>query len=101
MRKLGIDGATVSILTPLPGTPIYEDLQREGRLLTDDWSWYNGKTKVAYKPKHMTSDQLYKGYMDFRRKFYSLPSFFKRMKVSKTHLVYNLFINLGYRISIH
>ncbi len=100
-EKLGIDGATVSLLTPLPGTPIYADLQREGRLLTDDWSWYNGKTKVAYKPKHMTSDQLYKGYMDFRRKFYSLPSFFKRMKVSKTHLVYNLFINMGYRISIH
>jgi radical SAM superfamily enzyme YgiQ (UPF0313 family) len=37
-------GATVSLLTPFPGTPLFQELQRAGRLLTQDWSYYNGKT---------------------------------------------------------
>jgi radical SAM superfamily enzyme YgiQ (UPF0313 family) len=99
-EKLGIDGATVSILSPLPQTPIYEDMKRDGRLLTRDWSRYDGKTGVAYAPKGMTPEQLYDGYMRFRRQFYSATSFVKRMRVSRTHLLYNFMINLGYRLSI-
>jgi radical SAM superfamily enzyme YgiQ (UPF0313 family) len=99
-ERLGIDGATVSILTPLPRTPIYEEMKREGRLITEDWSRYNGKTRVAYVPKDMTPGELYAGYMGFRRSFYSLPSFWKRMRVSRTHILYNFLINLGYRLSL-
>ena len=40
--RVGLDGATVSILTPFPQTPVFEDLKRTGRLLTADWSYYNG-----------------------------------------------------------
>ncbi len=99
-ERLGIDGATVSILTPLPRTPIHEQMIREGRLISEDWSWYDGKTRVAFTPKKMTPEQLYAGYMDFRHRFYSLPSFFRRMRVSRTHILYNLFMNFGYRLSI-
>ena len=99
-EQLGIDGATVSILTPLPGTPVYYQLKEEGRLTTDDWSRYNGKTHVAYAPKNMTARQLYDGYADFRKRFYSVSSFIKRMKVSKTHILHNFVINLGYRLAI-
>ena len=35
-NELGVDGATVSILTPLPRTPIYEQMKNEGRLNTTD-----------------------------------------------------------------
>lgn len=99
-ERLGIDGATVSILSPLPGTPIHEKMKREGQLVSEDWSLYNGKTRVAYSPKNMKPEQLYAGYMRFRRRFYSLASFIKRMRVSRTRLVYNLIMNLGYRLSI-
>lgn len=100
-ERLGIDGATVSILTPLPKTPIYEEMKREGRLITQDWSKYNGKTSVAFTPRNMTPKQLYDGYMDFRRQFYSFSSFIKRIRVSHTHIFYNFLINLGYHLSIH
>lgn len=100
-EKLGIDGATVSILTPLPRTPIYDQMKREERLITTDWRCYNGKTRVAFMPKNMSPEQLYAGYMDFRRQFYSLPSFIKRMRVSRTHIFYNFMMNLGYRLAIH
>lgn len=100
-ERLGIDGVTASILTPLPGTPIYEEMKRDGRLLPGDWDRYDGKTQVAYRPKHMTPEQLYAGYMEFRRRFYSLSSFLRRMQVSRTHIFYNFWMNLGYRLSIH
>lgn len=99
-NKLGIDGATVSILTPLPKTPIYDELKSEGRLITTDWKYYNGKTRVAFKPKNMTPQELFDGYMWFRREFYSMKSIIKRLSVSKTNTLHNLIINLGYKLSI-
>lgn len=98
-EQLGIDGATVSILTPLPKTPIYDQMKRDGRLISQDWSCYDGKTRVAFLPKNMTPE-LYDGYMDFRRRFHSLPSFVRRMRVSRTHIFYSFLMNLGYRLSI-
>jgi radical SAM superfamily enzyme YgiQ (UPF0313 family) len=100
-NHLGIDGVTVSILTPLPNTPVYDQFKRESRLITDDWSVYNGKTKVTFQPKQMTADELFEGYMWFRKEFYSWGSFLKRMRVSRVNLLHNLLINLGYRISIN
>ncbi|WP_238905132.1 radical SAM protein [Clostridium sp. YIM B02506] len=99
-NKLGIDGVTVSILTPLPKTPIYEQLKEEGRLLSEDWSYYNGKTRVAFMPKNMHPEELFDGYMWFRKEFYSFKSIFKRLKKSKTNIFYNLAMNLGYKISL-
>ena len=97
---LGIDGVTVSILTPLPKTPLYYQLKKEGRLLTDDWSYYNGKTRVAFKPKNMSAEELFDGYMWFRRNFYSLKSITTRLRKSKSNILYNLIVNLGYKVSI-
>jgi radical SAM superfamily enzyme YgiQ (UPF0313 family) len=99
-EQMGIDGATVSILTPLPQTPVYNDFLKSGRLLNRDWSAFNGKTQVAFKPKQMTPEQLFDGYMRFRRKFYSLPSFIKRMKASRVNLLHNFLINLGYFLAL-
>jgi radical SAM superfamily enzyme YgiQ (UPF0313 family) len=99
-NDLGIDGVTVSILTPLPKTPLYEQLKEDGRLLTEDWSYYNGKTRVAFYPKHMTPQELFQGYMWFRKEFYSMRSIIKRLIVSKTNILHNFIINLGYKISI-
>ena len=97
---LGIDGATVSILTPLPKTPVYSQLKEENRLITGDWSHYNGKTRVAFVPKNMNREELFEGYLWFRREFYSLKSIYKRMRKSKTNIIYNLIVNWGYKISL-
>lgn len=99
-NDMGIDGVTVSILTPLPGTPIYEQLDSQERLVNTDWTWYNGKTRVAFIPKNMTAEELFSGYMWFRKEFYSLRSIFKRIMVSRTNVVHNLIMNMGYRLSL-
>jgi len=97
-EALGIDGATVSILTPFPKTPLYEQFKAEGRLFHRDWNCYNSKTAVAYQPKNMSADELFDGYVRFRRQFYSLGSFIRRMRVSCTNIMMNFVINLGYRL---
>lgn len=99
-EMLGIDGATVSVLTPLPGTRFHEEMQRDGRLRGDDWGWYDGKTRVAFTPKHMTAEELFAGYMWFRRRFYSFPSIFRRMATSRTNPAHVFLLNLGYKLSL-
>jgi radical SAM superfamily enzyme YgiQ (UPF0313 family) len=99
-NKLGIDGAPASILTPLPKTPIYEQMRRENRLLTTDWTMYDGKTAVAFAPKNMSAEELYSGYMWFRRHFYGPHSLWRRMWASKTRPIYNLGINVGYGLAL-
>jgi radical SAM superfamily enzyme YgiQ (UPF0313 family) len=99
-EQLGIDGVTVSILTPFPKTPIYEQLKAEGRLLSEDWNDYNGKTAITFIPENMSVRELWDGYRMFRRKFYTTGSFIRRMNVSRTNVLVNFFINLGYRFGI-
>lgn len=97
---LGIDGVTPSILTPLPGTPIFEEWKEDGRLPYSDWAYYNGKTRVSFQPKHMTAEELYDGYMWFRKNIYSFRSIMRRLLVSRTNVIHNLIINLGYKLSV-
>jgi radical SAM superfamily enzyme YgiQ (UPF0313 family) len=99
-NRLGIDGVTVSILTPLPKTPLYDQLKKENRLISTDWTYFNGKTRVAFEPKNMTAQELFDGYMWFRKEFYSIKSIIKRLSVSKTNIIHNFIVNLGYKLSI-
>ncbi len=58
LNALGVDVPFLSVLTPYRGTPLYEDLLREGRILTDrDWPHYNGYN-VAFRPELMSPEEL-------------------------------------------
>jgi hypothetical protein len=48
----------------------------------------------------MAPEQLFDGYLWFRKKFYSFRSIFKRMAVSRSNLAHNLVVNLGYKWSL-
>ena len=97
---LGIDCATVSILTPFPKTPLFEELQRNGRLLTTDWSYYNGKTAVAFRPNRMSPRALWDGYMWFRRHFFSPACILQRVRRSGVRPLQSIALNLGYWCAI-
>jgi radical SAM superfamily enzyme YgiQ (UPF0313 family) len=73
-----IDGAFLPILTPFPGTRVYQRLKQEGRLLTEDWSKYDMAT-VVFQPKRMTVEELQEGFWKVNRSFYSLSSMLKRI----------------------
>jgi radical SAM superfamily enzyme YgiQ (UPF0313 family) len=50
-----------SILTPMPGTKLYDEYERDGRLDHKDWERYDTR-HVVFEPKHMTREQLLDGY---------------------------------------
>lgn len=65
------------ILTPYPGTRLFERLMREGRILHTNWSYYD-HTTVCYQPKNMDPQELAERYLDFRNRFFSYSSIVQR-----------------------
>jgi len=65
-----IDTVQLLMLTPLPGTPFYERMVAEGRLLTDDWSLYDGHHCVT-QPALMSPYELQMGTIRAMARFYS------------------------------
>ena len=47
-------------MIPFPGTETFRKLDEEGRILTKDWSKYDGSHPV-YRPKNMTESELEEG----------------------------------------
>jgi len=60
LQRNRIDAVQVNILTPLPGTPLFEDFQRAGRMVDLDWSHYDFR-HVVMEPKRMTRQELQDG----------------------------------------
>jgi radical SAM superfamily enzyme YgiQ (UPF0313 family) len=94
IKKLQIDVADFCILTPFPGTPIYNKLENEGRILTKDWSQYTLKN-VVFKPKNMTSEQLLTGTRKMYYEFYSTGYTGKRIARSLKLGIYPFFLVLA------
>ena len=41
VNQVNLDGVSPSVLTPYPGTKLYQRLQQEGRIIDNDWSHYD------------------------------------------------------------
>lgn len=62
-----------AILTPYPGTPLYEQYKAEGRIITDDWNEFD-MTNVTFQPKQMSPWELEDEFFRALEEFYDLPS---------------------------
>jgi radical SAM superfamily enzyme YgiQ (UPF0313 family) len=98
--KAAIDLPRFAVATPFPGTPLFRQLESEGRLLTRDWRYYGGQN-VLYRPKLMTVEQLQEGVRWAWRQTYSLPSMARRVSrsaASRSPLVLktSILANVGY-----
>jgi len=78
IKDLKIDLADFCILTPFPGTPLYERLEKEGRLFEKDWSKYTMRN-VVFKPKNLTPDELLEGVKKMYIEFYSIQNTITRI----------------------
>ena len=91
-----IETVTSHILTPYPGTVLYERMKAEGRILSDDLSRYN-TAHVVFQPKGMTPEELYEGYLWIYRQVYSLKNILRRRPRAKEQRVTYWLFNLLYR----
>lgn len=72
-----LECATFHILTPYPGTPLFRQMESEGRLLHRDWSRYD-TAHVVFRPRHMTPDELAEGYAWCYERLFSHASIWRR-----------------------
>ena len=91
-----IETVTSHILTPYPGTKLYEKLNVEGRLTSTDLSLYN-TAHVVFRPKGMTAQQLRDGYLWIYRELYSWKNIWRRMPRSPRQRLAYLTFNIFYR----
>jgi radical SAM superfamily enzyme YgiQ (UPF0313 family) len=72
-----LECATFHVLTPYPGTPLFRQMEREGRLLTRDWRLYD-TAHVVFRPKHMEPEELDQGYAWLYERLFSHTSIWRR-----------------------
>jgi radical SAM superfamily enzyme YgiQ (UPF0313 family) len=72
-----LECATFHILTPYPGTPLFRQMQAQGRLLHTDWSRYD-TAHVVFRPNRMSIAQLANGYAWCYRRLFSHRSIWRR-----------------------
>lgn len=68
--------STYHILTPYPGTKLFEDMEKENRITTRNWELYDTRHTV-YKTNHLTPSQLEEGYNWAYTEFYKWNNIFK------------------------
>jgi radical SAM superfamily enzyme YgiQ (UPF0313 family) len=69
LLEMKLDMAEFTVLVPFPHTPVRAQLEREGRILHNDWVRYTG-SEVVYRPAKMTPDVLEKMYHYAWESFY-------------------------------
>ena len=93
--KNKVSTVSFNVLTPYPGTKIYDELKSENRLTTSDWKYYDHNT-VVFKPKNMTPYELQMGKINARKKFYSVPSVLRRLSGNLYNPALYLPLNYGH-----
>lgn len=64
-----ISKAEFAVLTPYPGTPIWNRFVDEDRILHRTWTRYND-ANVVFRPAQMSPERLLEGYLYLWREFY-------------------------------
>jgi radical SAM superfamily enzyme YgiQ (UPF0313 family) len=94
-----LDGFYYSLLTPYPGTPFFDQMKAEGRLLETDWSLYD-TDHVVYRPRLMDAGTLMEGYRWAWRRSLRYRSILTRLLGSRNQLIFFGPMNYGMRRTI-
>jgi radical SAM superfamily enzyme YgiQ (UPF0313 family) len=77
IERNGLECATFHILTPYPGTPLFRQMEAEGRLLHRNWDLYD-TAHVVFRPRQMSPEELLLGYDWLYRRLFSHASIWRR-----------------------
>jgi len=91
-----IDLPRFAAAVPFPGTPLFKRLEKEGRILTRNWDFYDGQ-HVVFQPARMTVQELQEGVQRAWLKTYSLASIARRLSAAASPFYIACLANLGYR----
>lgn len=96
IEKTNLEAALFSVLTPFPGTRIYDTLQKENRILHTQWEKYD-MNHVVFQPKKMTPHELQEGFKWAYKKLYGYRSIFTRLFPFRRSGLFYTIQNYGFR----
>lgn len=93
-----ITTATYHVLTPYPGTELYKSMERENRIVSQNWDLYDTR-HVVYKTKNISASELEAGYNWSYNEFYKWSNIFKASLKHDTtkHKLKHLFYTGGWK----
>jgi len=102
LLKANVEILQATRMTPFPGTPLYTEMENDGRILDKDWSLYDFG-HVVYEPRHMSRQTLANGVNWLQSRFYSRQAITRRIWRCGRYLEPSMILkailplNLGYR----
>jgi len=94
--KNKVETMTAHILTPYPGTLLYKRFMKENRIIDFNLSNYN-TSHVVFKPKNLTPEELYKGYLWIYKEFYSIKNIIRRIPENREQRIPYFLFSFVYR----
>jgi hypothetical protein len=79
LKKHKIWNAIFWILTPLPGTDLFEEMVQAGRIIEFDWSKYD-MNHVVFKPINFSPGDLYRNFWKLYQSFYSISHIVAKLR---------------------
>jgi radical SAM superfamily enzyme YgiQ (UPF0313 family) len=80
VRSSGLYEVQITFMTPFPGTPLYERLRKEGRLLREGAWELCTLFDINFRPKHMSVDELQQGFLGLGKALYSVEETARRRR---------------------
>ena len=76
IKTLPLDRLQITMITPFPGSRLFEQLYKEGKLLTTDWDEFGPyENKVYFEYDNVKADDILRMYKKAYRAFYLRPSY--------------------------
>ncbi len=92
-KTINLDGVATAVLTPLPGTRLYDEYEAAGRIFSRDWAQYDTKQVVSW-PARMSPEELDEGRKSFAKEFYSPRNMASRIVRSGRNAVKSVAFNI-------
>ena len=86
VRESGLYEVQITFMTAFPGTPLYQRLKNEGRLLRERAWELCTLFDINFQPRQMSVEQLQGGFVDLARRLYSAEETGERRRKFKERL---------------
>ncbi|MGH7555780.1 MAG: radical SAM protein, partial [Longimicrobiales bacterium] len=95
----------IHILTPIPGTPLFERLRAEGRIVSEDLRLYSGG-RVTFRPRQLDPETLQAEYWRLYERLFSWRGIAARVARNPARLgpymrAFIFAVNMHYRNHVH